>query len=97
MASVLRPRITELLAVVADEIGCRETQLRQRIAAITAHQRAASVALAQPRLFGRRRAHEPAEYRRPDEVVPLPDSELPLTMKIELIAVTVGTAARVDT
>jgi hypothetical protein len=96
VASVLRPRTTELLAVVADDIGCRETQLRQRIAAIAAHQRTASVALAQPRLFGRRRAHEPDEYRRPDEVVPLPDSELPLAMKIELIAVTVGTGARGD-
>ena len=93
VASVLRPRITELLAVVADEIGCREAQLRQRIAAITAHQRAASVALAQPRLFGRRRAHEPDEYRRPDDVMQLPDSELPLTVKIELIAVTARPAA----
>ena len=88
MASVLRPKTTELLEVLADEIGRRETRLRLRIAAITAHQRAASVALAQPRLFGRRRAHEPDEYRRPDDVMQLPESELPLTVKIELIAVT---------
>jgi hypothetical protein len=87
--SVVRRQADNEMARVLDEIAMKEDRLFSRMEAVIARQRIVSGQLAQPRLFGRQRARDHDEYRDRLDQLPL-RSALPLTMRVVLVAATVG-------